>query len=329
MYTKMIFQLFLILGVFNLVKCHAGFDCYCNLNHPEALIFNCPNGQGFPIAALRLPMHDIIYRDVDLQSPFCVPLLVNIQPQGTWVPVYTKGKLGYLNKDAGFTQMKCPGMLTFSPNSLMKSPICQHHIINTPGLSVTGNQNGGPVTIPTTTTSSPPKTSWIKIPNQPRTPRPTQPAPSTTKLQWIKITYPHRPTPVWQHVGGKGNSNARCYGPDVENDVQKKQSIFYHLSRSCSSNGVAADEVTAAKYCSAPEPKNWIPGKQIYSNCKSIPKYTPISTFTTGTANGDGTAIFLECTQKGTLMVVRQTCKSKMLELVEISPTLDLFVVDW
>ncbi|CAG2195549.1 unnamed protein product [Mytilus edulis] len=170
---------------------------------------------------------------------------------------------------------------------------------------------------------------------------------------------------------------ARCFGPDVENDVQKKQSIFYHLSRSCSSNGVAADEVTAAKYCSAPEPKNWIPGKQvrtyqcpiqtelssfppqygrqlclygrlraakycsapepqnwipgkqIYSNCKSIPKYTPVSTFTTGTANGDGTAIFLECTPKGTIMVVRQTCKSKMLELVEISPTLDLFVVDW
>lgn len=74
---------------------------------------------------------------------------------------------------------------------------------------MTGNQNGGPVTIPTTTTSSPQKTSWIKIPNKPRTPRPTLPVPSTTKLQWLKITYPHRPTPVWQHVGGKGNSSGK------------------------------------------------------------------------------------------------------------------------
>ncbi|XP_052083121.1 uncharacterized protein LOC127720551 [Mytilus californianus] len=235
--------------------------------------------------------------------------------------------------------MKCPGMLTFSPNLLAKSPICQHYIIKTPGLSVTGSQNSGQVTGSTTTTSSLPKTTWIKIPYKPRTsttwlqinntPRPTLPAPSTTKLRWLKITYPHRRTPIWQHVGGKGNSTARCYGPDVENDVQKKQSIFYHMSRSCSSNSVAADEVTAAKYCSAPEPKNWIPGKQILGNCKSIQKYTPVSTFITGTASGDGTAIFLECTQKGTIMVVRQTCKSKMLELVEISPTLDLFVVDW
>jgi hypothetical protein len=49
----------------------------------------------------------------------------------------------------------------------------------------------------------------------------------------------------------------------VDNDVQKKQSIFYHLARSCPMNGAAADEVTAAKYCSAPEPYIWRPGKQV------------------------------------------------------------------
>jgi hypothetical protein len=49
----------------------------------------------------------------------------------------------------------------------------------------------------------------------------------------------------------------------VDNDVQKKQSIFYHLARFCPMNGAAADEVTAAKYCSAPEPYIWRPGKQV------------------------------------------------------------------
>ena len=58
---------------------------------------------------------------------------------------------------------------------------------------------------------------------------------------------------------------ARCYGPDVESDVKQGMSIFYHLTRFCPTNGAAADEVTAVKYCAAPEPKLWKPGRLVGS----------------------------------------------------------------
>lgn len=337
----MILILAIFVSIFHVGQPHAGFDCYCNLNHPEAFIFNCPNGQGFPIAALRTPRQVIQYQRVNLQMPFCIPKLVNIQPQGSWVPVYSNGNLGYLNVDVDFKVAKCTGMLTFNPNTLVMSPICHHIITNVPGLSVTGPQNNqgqtghipnngqgnqGQTTHITTTTAAP----WHKIPQASTTSAPWHIIPhylrTTTQSQWHII--PHK-LPGWHQVGGNTGTTARCYGPDVDNDVQKKQTIFYHLSRYCPMNGAAADEVTAAKYCSAPEPKLWRPGKQVNVNCKSLVKYTPVSVFKGGKSTGDGTAIFLTCTQKGTIQVVRQTCKSKMLELVEITATVDLFVVEW
>jgi hypothetical protein len=88
-----IFILAIFVSIFHVGQPHTGFDCYCNLNHPEALIFNCPNGQGFPIAALRTPIQVIQYQKVNLQTPYCIPKLVNIQPQGSWVPVYSNGNV--------------------------------------------------------------------------------------------------------------------------------------------------------------------------------------------------------------------------------------------
>lgn len=295
-------------SVLHLAQPHAGFDCYCNLNHPEGLVFNCPEGKGFPIAILRTPTDVINYRDVNLQTPYCVPKLVNIQAQGTWIPVYVSGSLGYLNFDADYEEMKCPGMLAFNPNKLIVSNACQHNITSVPGLSITG--------VPTT----PP---WNLIPHVTATP-----APMTTVWHLI----PHvtsAPTPAWQHVGGTSVNQARCYGPDIEIEVKQGKTIFYSLTRFCASNGAAMDEVTAIKYCSAPEPTMWKQGKQISGNCASLTKYTPLSYFNGGQSTGDGTAIFMECTKTGNILVVRQTCKSKSLELVEIVPTVDLFVVEW
>nr|XP_022343235.1 uncharacterized protein LOC111136582 [Crassostrea virginica] len=272
----------------------ADFLCFCNFLHPYgSYLYECPSPTSQLIGIIYPPDNTDHY--VDLSSPHCVAAFNAQAPQG-WVAIYYNSdnvnKLGYMQKDAGFLDRQCPGTLSFNVQNVRKSTQCTHQIGAIPGL-----------VIPTP-------------PPQAVTPAPTQPP-------LVFVTLPTAPPNT--------NKIDVCDGQRLEIGITQQSTVFNADSRHCPNSAVADEEGVVMAYCKAPEVMKWKRHIHVMTNCKSIPKYSPISYFKgDAVLAGSKSGIFIECTTSS-FVIARQLCSNMFLEKVTVPPFLasHYHVIQW
>ncbi|XP_061162521.1 uncharacterized protein LOC133171744 [Saccostrea echinata] len=276
-----------------LQKASANFLCFCNFLHPYgSYLYECPSQTSKLIGIIYPPENTDHY--VDLSSPHCVAAF-NAQAPDGWVAIYYNSdnvnRLGYMQKDSGFLDMQCPGSLSFNVQNIVKSSQCVHHIGTIPGL-----------VLPTPASHS--------------TPQPT-------KRPIIWVTLPTAPPQPIQ--------TSTCDGVRLEIGIAQMSTVFNADSRHCPNSAIADEEGVVMAYCKAPEVNKWKRQAHIMSDCRSIPKYSPVSYFK-GDAMLGGTksGIFVECTATS-FVIARQLCSNMYLEKVSIPPFLAryYYVIQW
>uniref|UniRef100_A0A8W8KCN6 Uncharacterized protein n=1 Tax=Magallana gigas TaxID=29159 RepID=A0A8W8KCN6_MAGGI len=252
--------------------------CICNTNHPQLVIFECPDRTSQIIGFLYLQDSSF---SVDLSPSHCKAIAPSvISPEG-WFPVIHDRKVGFIRRDSGVNIQSCPGP-NQTLNGIQPKP-CQTFLITGSPAAVTLTphpvpQTTSPRITPRTTTTSTSSTS------SPR-PLPTTLAPPTTPQS--SNTYDHT-----------------CNNVEVVIDLGKHEPIYHEHARPCS-GGDSMNEAVLMKYCFAPKPSNWTQGRKVIEHCSDIPPYTPINMFGFG-QNLVISGIFIKCTSATNFMIIHQ-----------------------
>ncbi|XP_048753595.1 uncharacterized protein LOC125664839 [Ostrea edulis] len=287
-------RIVLLFAAVLLQEASANFLCFCNFLHPYGyFLYACPSQTSELIGIIYPPDNTDHY--VDLTAPHCVAAFNAQAPEG-WVAVYYNtnnvNKLGYMHKDSGFLDLQCPGTLTFNVQKVHKSTKCTHHIGTIPGLVLPTPASPGPIT-------------------------------SSTKQPFMWVSLSTAPSPAIQMN--------TCDGQLLEIGIIQRSTVFNADSRHCPQSAVADEEGVVMAFCKAPEVDHWKRSLHVMNNCKSIPKYSPVSYFRGNSVlRGTKSGIFVECT--GTSFVLaRQLCSNMFLEKVQVPSFLasNYHVIEW
>ncbi|XP_052716414.1 uncharacterized protein LOC128189044 [Crassostrea angulata] len=273
---------FLFVAVF-FQETSANFLCFCNFLHPYgSYLYECPSRSSQLIGIIYPPENTDHY--VDLSSPHCVAAFNAQAPQG-WVAIYYNSN--NVNK-LGY-MFKDSGFLDRQCPGTLSFNV--QNVVKSDKCT----HHIGPIpglVLPTAT-----------VPTTAPTQRPTA---------WVTLPTAH-PQVNQQNI---------CDGRRLEIGIVQHLTVFNADSRHCPNSAVADEEGVVMAYCKAPEVKQWKRHTNVMSDCKSIPKYSPISFFfgdsvLAGTKSG----IFIECTSSSFVMA-RQLCSNMFLEKVTIPPFL-------
>ncbi|XP_033764177.1 uncharacterized protein LOC117345251 [Pecten maximus] len=281
------------------------FECFCNFLHPEYFVLPCADLNHRPIGTIDMPDHVLNhFYTYDLNDRYCKAKLAGVQPPQGYQPILHYGQLGYLKLDAGFRVNRCTGSVIFNRAQLSMSSSCPHNITGPISLVNLGSQNQTPspqVTLPTTT--KPPNGKWHTFPTAAHQPIATSPQPTR---HWIPFL---------------GVSPPGCRGAEIDAAIQGGKTIYHSDARACGNSGFSFDESVPLAFCSLREPGYWKQYLQVRSHCAQLAVYTPISVFVNGKlVDGNGSGIFMGCTNSGGFKIARQTCISGKMEVVEITP---------
>lgn len=304
--------------------------CICNTNHPQLVIFECPDRTSQIIGFLYLQDSSF---SVDLSPSHCKAIAPSvISPEG-WFPVIHDRKVGFIRRDSGVNIQSCPGpnqtlngiqpkpcqtfLITGSPVAVTLTP---HPVPQTtsPRMTPSKQSTTSPTPVPTTS----PRATPVQSTSPRATPVPsTQPPPTTstttttttkgtttTSTTSTSSTSSPRPLPTTLAPPTTPQSSNTydhtCNNVEVVIDLGKHEPIYHEHARPCS-GGDSMNEAVLMKYCFAPKPSNWTQGRKVIEHCSDIPPYTPINMFGFGqTLVISG--IFIKCTSATDFMIIHQ-----------------------
>lgn len=294
--------------------------CICNTNHPQLVIFECPDRTSQIIGFLYLQDSSF---SVDLSPSHCKAIAPSvISPEG-WFPVIHDRKVGFIRRDSGVNIQSCPGP-NQTLNGIQPKP-CQTFLITGSPAAVTLTPNPVPqTTSPRMTPSKQSTTSPIASPVPSTSPRAT-PVPSTQPPSTTSTTTTTKGTTTTSTTSTSSTSSPRplpttlappttpqssntydhtCNNVEVVIDLGKHEPIYHEHARPCS-GGDSMNEAVLMKYCFAPKPSNWTQGRKVIEHCSDIPPYTPINMFGFG-QNLVISGIFIKCTSATDFMIIHQ-----------------------
>ncbi|XP_052716535.1 uncharacterized protein LOC128189111 isoform X1 [Crassostrea angulata] len=295
--------------------------CICNTNHPQLVIFECPDRTSQIIGFLYLQDSSF---SVDLSPSHCKAIAPSvISPEG-WFPVIHDRKVGFIRRDSGVNIQSCPGP-NQTLNGIQPKP-CQTFLITGSPAAVTLTPHPVPqTTSPRITPSKQSTTSPRATPVPSTSPRAThvpntQPPPTTTTSTTnttttkgttttsTSSTSSPRPLPTTLAPPTTPQSSNTydhtCNNVEVVIDLGKHEPIYHEHARPCS-GGDSMNEAVLMKYCFAPKPSNWTQGRKVIEHCSDIPPYTPINMFGFG-QNLVISGIFIKCTSATDFMIIHQ-----------------------
>lgn len=289
--------------------------CICNTNHPQLVIFECPNRTSQIIGFLYLQDSSF---SVDLSASHCKDIAQSvISPEG-WFPVIHDGKVGFIRRDSGVGIQSCPGPDP-TLNGIQPKP-CQTFLLTSGPATVTHKPHSVPhTTSPRRTTSKHSKQSTTSsratpVPStKPATTGTTTAATTTTigtttRTTHTSTTTSSRPIPTTLVPPTTPPSpmtyDHTCNNVEVVLDLGKHEPVYHEHARPCSV-GDSMNEAVLMKYCSAPKPSNWNQGRKVIDHCSDIPPYTPINMFGFG-QNLVISGIFIKCTNATDFMMIHQ-----------------------
>nr|XP_022343198.1 integumentary mucin C.1-like isoform X2 [Crassostrea virginica] len=287
--------------------------CVCNTNHPQLVIFECPDRASNIIGFLYL--QDTSF-SLDLSSSHCQDIARSVISPDAWFPVIHDGKVGFIRNDAGVSIQMCPGP-ALTINGIQPKP-CQKFVTPSPGVSHTSHKLT-PITSPRPTTAKSVPTTAIKTSTLPTTTTSTTatktsklPTTTTSTTAMKTSTLPttttstttRTVTPTTKPSTTSNIYDHACNSLEVVLELGKHEPVYHAHARQCA-GGDSKNEAVVMKYCYATEPSTWTQGRQVLNHCSDIPPYTPINMYGFG-SNMIISGIFIRCTSATEFLIIHQ-----------------------